>query len=459
MPVSRRAAAGAAVLVVVALGAAAVAGRGGDDRTVVPSGPTTVAASRDLMTTLETTGAVERDWQRTVSYAAALPRRAANGGSTPDSLGDGATASTPAALTMASAQEAPPEAPAPEALPTTAPEADGETPAPTTPSTAAPEATPPTTAAPVDRPPADPPSTVPGASPPTAEPPAAAEPDAAGPEDGEEDPAVLTAIAPAGSEVGTGSVLYTADDEPVVALVGAVPAWRTLETGVDGGADVRQLEEALVALGHGAGITVDDDFTAGTAVAVKRWEKALGRAEPDGVVEVGDVVVVEEAGTVLALEVAVGDPLEAGTPVLLAGSRAQHLAARVAAGEAASWSAGTKVDLTWSEGATTTGTVAGTGKEVTDGAVDLTVTLSAEDAARPTGAEATIATVAAERKGAVAVPVSALVAGADGTPAVRRPAGVDEPDALVPVTIGIVTGTWAEVVAGLAAGDAVRLPG
>jgi hypothetical protein len=462
MPASRRVVTAAAVLVAVTVGGAAVAGGRGDGDAAVAAGPTAVAATRDLATTLETTGTVERDWQHTVSHAAALPRPAAGGGSSPESIDDGATAGTPAALTLASTQEAP----APETPPTTVPEVGGETPVTTPPSTTAPEATPPTTGAPLDRPPATPPTTVPvpGATAPTTVPPASAETEPeteteAQTETEQDDPAVLTAVAPPGSEVGTGSVLYAADDEPVVALVGTVPAWRTLDAGVDGGADVRQLEEALVALGHGAGITVDDEFTAGTTAAVKRWETALGRSRPDGVVEVGDVVVVEEAGTVLTVEAAVGDPVEGGTAVLVLGSRAQAVAATVAAGEAAAWAAGRQVDLTWSDGTTTAGTVAGTGKEVTDGAVRLTVTLSAEDATRPTGAEATIAAVDAERKGAVAVPVSALVAGVDGTPAVRRPTGRGEPDAVVPVTIGIVTGTWVEVVAGLDPGDAVRLPG
>lgn len=366
-----RRAAGAAVLAAVAVGGAAVTAGAGGGGAAVPTGPTATAAVRDLATTSETTGTVERVWQRTVSHTAATA------GTTPT-------------------------------------------------------------------------------------PPAGAGPDGAGPDGAgadEEGPSVLTSVAPEGSEVGTGTVLYTADDEPVAALVGTVPAWRTLAAGAPGGGDVRQLEEALVALGHGAGLAVDDEFSAATTAAVKRWETALGRARPDGVVEVGDLVVVEGAGEVLALEAAVGDPLEAGTAVLVLGSRAQHLVASVAAGEAAAWAAAPRVVLAWSDGSSSTATVAGTGREVRDGSVPLTVTLSAEDSARPTGAEATVTTVDAERRGAVAVPVSALVAGADGTPAVRRPTAPGRPDALVPVTTGMVAGTWVEVVSGLAAGDAVRLPG
>ncbi|MGH9258897.1 MAG: hypothetical protein ACRD08_03210, partial [Acidimicrobiales bacterium] len=93
------------------------------------------------------------------------------------------------------------------------------------------------------------------------------------PDGGSEVPsATLTSLLDVGATASRGTVLYTADQQPVVALIGDLPAWRTLKEGVDDGADVRQLEENLVALGYGTDLDVDETFTAATAAAVEAWE-------------------------------------------------------------------------------------------------------------------------------------------------------------------------------------------
>jgi multidrug efflux pump subunit AcrA (membrane-fusion protein) len=61
----------------------------------------------------------------------------------------------------------------------------------------------------------------------------------------------------------------------------------------------------------------------------------------------------------------------------------------------------------------------------------------------------------ADRAGALAVPVGAVVAGPKG-PSVRVVGSGD--DRVVPVTLGIVADGWVEVTLGLAAGTKVRLP-
>jgi len=85
-------------------------------------------------------------------------------------------------------------------------------------------------------------------------------------------PGVLTAVAPAGSTVGRGGVLYRVADRPTRLLFGAVPAYRDLHAGVTAGPDVKELERNLVALGMDPdrAMTVDDTFTAATAAAVRR---------------------------------------------------------------------------------------------------------------------------------------------------------------------------------------------
>jgi hypothetical protein len=272
--------------------------------------------------------------------------------------------------------------------------------------------------------------------------------------------AILTSLLDVGATADRGTELYTADQEPVVALIGDVPAWRSLEQGVANGADVRQLEENLVALGYGAGLDVDEAFTSDTAAAVEAWETDLGRAHPDGVVAIGDVVFLTEPGDVLGHEASVGDTLEAGSPVLTIGSEQRIVVADVDAAEAGGWNPGSTVDVEWSDGSATQGTVIGTGREVTDGQVELTVAVGTGDAgagARRSGAEATVTLVDARRDGVLAVPVTAIVDGG-GSPAVRV---VQEsgPDVAVPVETGLVAGGWIEITAGLDGGEEIRLPG
>jgi peptidoglycan hydrolase-like protein with peptidoglycan-binding domain len=272
--------------------------------------------------------------------------------------------------------------------------------------------------------------------------------------------AILTGMLDVGATAERGTVLYTADDQPVVALVGDLPAWRTLEQGVDDGADVRQLEENLAALGYADDLDVDETFTAETAAAVEAWEADLGRATPDGVVTIGEVVFLTEPGDVLGHDASVGDMLEAGSPVMTIGSEQRMVVADVDATDAGGWTPGSTVELEWADGTTSQGTVVGTGREVTDGEVELTVAVGSEDAGadqRRSGAEAAVTLVDAHRDGVLAVPVSAIVDDG-GAPAVRV-ASADGPDRVVPVQTGLVADGWIEITAGLDGGEEVRLPG
>jgi peptidoglycan hydrolase-like protein with peptidoglycan-binding domain len=97
----------------------------------------------------------------------------------------------------------------------------------------------------------------------------------------------VTSIAAIGSTVNRGDPLFKIDERPVVALYGPVPMYRTMGEGA-AGADVNQLEANLSALGY-TGFTVDNDFTAETAAAVRDWQTNLGLAAT-GTVEPGQVV-------------------------------------------------------------------------------------------------------------------------------------------------------------------------
>jgi membrane fusion protein, multidrug efflux system len=229
---------------------------------------------------------------------------------------------------------------------------------------------------------------------------------------------------------------------------------------VDDGADVQQLEENLVALGYGAGLDVDETFTADTAAAVEAWETDLGRAAPDGTVTIGDVVFLTAPGDVLGHEAAVGDTLDAGSPVLTIGSERRIVVANVDARKAGGWAPGSTVELEWADGTTTEGTVFGIGREVTDGRLELIVAIGAGATGagkRRSGAEASVTLIDARRDGVVAVPAAAVVDD-DGSPAVRV-AQANGPDHVVPVETGLVADDWVEITAGLDGGEEVRLPG
>jgi peptidoglycan hydrolase-like protein with peptidoglycan-binding domain len=255
-------------------------------------------------------------------------------------------------------------------------------------------------------------------------------------------------------------VLYTADQEPVVVLIGDLPAWRTLEQGVEDGADVRQLEENLAALGYGDDVDVDETFTADTAAAVEAWETDLGRAAPDGRVRIGDVVFLTAPGDVVGHDASVGDTLEAGAPVMTIGSEQRIVVADVDASEAGGWTPGSTVEVEWADGTTSEGTLIGTGHEVSDGQVELTVAVGTGDSGsgdRRSGAEASVTLVDARRDGVIAVPVAAIVDD-NGSPAVRV-AQADGPDIVAHVETGLVADGWIEITAGLVGGEEIRLPG
>jgi peptidoglycan hydrolase-like protein with peptidoglycan-binding domain len=271
--------------------------------------------------------------------------------------------------------------------------------------------------------------------------------------------AILTSVLDVGATADRGTVLYTADEEPVVALIGDLPAWRTLEDGVDDGADIQQLEENLVALGYGDGLDVDETFTAETAAAVEAWETDLGRASPDGVVTIGDVVFLAAPGDVLGHEASVGDTLEAGSPVMTIGSEQRIVVADVDASEAAGWAPGSTVELEWADTTTSQGTVIGTGREISDGKVELTVAVGTGDSGageRRSGAAADVTLVDARRDGVIAVPVAAIVDDG-GSPGVRV-AQPDGPDRIFPVETGLVADGWVEITTGLDGGEEIRLP-
>ena len=127
----------------------------------------------------------------------------------------------------------------------------------------------------------------------------------------------VTSVVAQGTVIEQGDVLYYVDGEPVVALYGDVPAYRTmanLSTNMTG-EDVRQLETALAALGFDD-MTVDDEFTDATENMVEDWQESIG-ADDDGVVDLGEVVFIPGPVTVIESLVEPGDVANDGREILV----------------------------------------------------------------------------------------------------------------------------------------------
>jgi len=95
-------------------------------------------------------------------------------------------------------------------------------------------------------------------------------------------PGTVTWLPDAGATVKRGGQLLRVDDRPIILLYGQIPMYRPLAEGTVG-ADVRQFEQNLAALGYRS-LVVDDTFSPATTSAVKRWQKSLKLPET-GVVE------------------------------------------------------------------------------------------------------------------------------------------------------------------------------
>lgn len=262
-----------------------------------------------------------------------------------------------------------------------------------------------------------------------------------------------------GSTIKLGGTLVRADNRPVVLLTGALPIYRPLSPGTDG-PEVRQFERNLHALGHD-GFTVDDEYTAATARAVRRWQKSLGLPQT-GTVESSWAIVATGTIRVAQVKARLGD---AGTGDLLSFTGVDPVVVVDAKADAAGWATpGTPVSVTLPTGTKTAGTVRHVGAKATaeDGAdptVPVTIALADRKATGQLQESPVEVTYTGEqRKDVLTVPVAALVALAEG----RYGLQVVEngTSRYLPVKVGMFADGRAEVTgAGLADGMLVGMPG
>ncbi len=126
---------------------------------------------------------------------------------------------------------------------------------------------------------------------------------------------ILTRIPATGATVGRGEMAYEVGGRRVPLFYGARPLWRSLRSGVTAGADVRELETNLAALGYGYGLTVDRHFTSGTYWAVRRWQAAAG-LPVTGEVPLGQVAVLPGPLRVSGQDAKTGTAVRPGMTVL-----------------------------------------------------------------------------------------------------------------------------------------------
>jgi peptidoglycan hydrolase-like protein with peptidoglycan-binding domain len=278
-------------------------------------------------------------------------------------------------------------------------------------------------------------------------------------------PGILTGAAAPGSRVGRGGVLYRVDGAAVRLLYGDVPAYRDLNIGVTDGDDVRQLERNLKALGMDPDgeMTVDRDFTAATAAAVRRLQKKWGVTRT-GSLDFGTVVFLAGEVRVAAASIEVGGSVGPDRPVLTGTTTRQVVTADLTADRQSQIRAGDRVSVTVPGSGTVDGEVLRVGTVATSvpddngepgpATVQVIMRIAAPKALDQASVQVSLAT--SQRTGVLIVPVSALLAspGASGY-RVRLSSGayVDVEPGLYDDASGTV-----EVSGALTEGDQVEVP-
>lgn len=278
---------------------------------------------------------------------------------------------------------------------------------------------------------------------------------------------VLTWLPDEGATLRAGDVAYRVDEEPVVLLTGRLPLYRDLSYGVEDGADVRQLERNLKRLGYDPG-TVNKEFTGYTEDAVQELQEDHD-LEETGVVSADQFLVLPEAIRVGAIQATVGTTLMPGTPTTLfeATSTRRVVTVDIDPSDEALVEIGTKATVTLPDGSTMDAEVSEVGTVATstdsesetedpsaEATLPVTLTLAdAEKAKELSAAPVTVEVTRERRRQVLAVPVTALVALAEGGFAVRRESGE-----LVAVETGLYADGYVEITEGLAEGDPVEVP-
>ncbi len=281
----------------------------------------------------------------------------------------------------------------------------------------------------------------------------------------------LTWLPDVGDVISRGRRVYELDGHKVPLFYGKTPLWRSLQVGVADGKDVLEVERNLKALGYGDDLTVDRDFTWVTAQAIRDWQEDLGVTET-GRIDVGDVVI--QPGKIRISEVDGVLGARAGGKALTATDTIRQVTVNLPVNQQELAKVGRTVRVELPGGKTSSAKITAIGSAATsdsesdnpadigtptdDATIPVYLTLTKPSAAgRLDGAPVTVGFTGDTRKDVLAVPVNALLAGANGAYSVEVVEGTGR--RLIPVELGVFADGQVEVSgAGLQAGMKVEVP-
>lgn len=268
----------------------------------------------------------------------------------------------------------------------------------------------------------------------------------------------VTALRDPGAVVRRGRWLYGLDGKAAAWLLyGSLPAWRDFTPGMTDGADVRELERNLRALGDDpdGDMMIDDHWDWATTAAVERFQDDRDLTD-DGTLARGEVVFRPGATRIGDAQAELGAEVAPGAPLGAVSSTERRVTVNLDAREqqVAREGAGVTVDLP--TGRTARGRIVDVGAVASahgggDPTIDVTIALRGR-AAHGSGldqAPVTVGFAVEQRRGVLAVPVTALLARQGGGYAVEVLEGGRH--RYVTVEPGVFGNDWVEVT-----GDGLR---
>jgi hypothetical protein len=236
---------------------------------------------------------------------------------------------------------------------------------------------------------------------------------------------LFTALPASGQLIDEGGVIYRVDGSPVVLLYGLTPAYRTLSEGLTG-ADVAQLNTALVALGYVSSVHVmpaSNYFGWWTLYGVEKLQQHLDVPQT-GSLSLGTVVFIPTGVRITSVQPVLGAPAQAGATVAAATSTGRRVVVNLDATLQSSVKVGDQVTINLPSGKATPGTVTSMGTVATstsnqggNGAPTVEIDITPADPAA-TGtldaAPVSVLITTATTPNVLAVPVTALLATANG---------------------------------------------
>jgi peptidoglycan hydrolase-like protein with peptidoglycan-binding domain len=282
---------------------------------------------------------------------------------------------------------------------------------------------------------------------------------------------MVTWLPVAGTVVERGQSIARIDEHPLPLLYGTLPLFRDLSAASSDGADIRQLEENLAALGYADGVTVDDHFDAATQAAVQRWQKDLG-VEQNGMIGRGAFVVAPGPVRIQEQTAHVGDRADPAKGLLTVTGTIQLVTVDLDPSKQSMVKVGDRAEIELPDHRRVAGHIATVGTVATAASDDgqngpdggdtsstITVTVALDD---PTAAgtldqaPVSVRLVRSRATDVLAVPVKALLVLKEGGYAVEvaRTSSSGGTD-LVPVKTGSYADGMVEVTGKLAEGDHV----